>query len=281
MGILLSSGKRDLIFEPLWTNLTGMLGFSDESLPNIDLSRLGAFITNPISLYPRSPAHLPRVLPFPGGFLLHTGHPNPGLSAIIRKHQRRWLELPCPVIVHLLGQNADEISRLVERTEEVEAVEAIEVGLEATDPDTASELTRAAIQCELPIIIQVPMNCSEDVASAIANSGANAIGLGPPRGSLPSSSGEMISGRLLGPALFPMALQAVVKLHNLLDVPIIASGGIYDINQVKSMLAAGASAVQLDSVLWTEPEKILSADLVTGNQPDSGYNQNMDVEGAR
>jgi dihydroorotate dehydrogenase (NAD+) catalytic subunit len=261
MGILLSSGKRDFIFEPVWTNLTGMLGFSDESLPTIDISRLGAFVTNPISLYPRSPAHPPRVLPFPGGFLLHTGHPNPGLSATIRKHHRRWMELPCPVIVHLLGQDPDEILRLVERLEEVESIAAIEVGLEATDLDTASQLTRVAVQCEIPVIIQVPMNCSENLASAIANAGANAIGLGPPRGSLPSPGGEIVSGRLFGPALFPMALQAVIKLLNLLDVPIIASGGIYNTNQVKTMLAVGASAVQLDSVLWTEPERILSAGL--------------------
>jgi dihydroorotate dehydrogenase (NAD+) catalytic subunit len=261
MGILLSSGKRDFIFEPEWTNLTGMLGFSDESLSTIDVSLLGAFVTNPISLYPRSPAHPPRVLHFPGGFLLHTGRPNPGLPATLRKHQRRWMELPCPVIVHLLGQDPDEISRLVEPLEEVEAVAAIEVGLEATDPDTISQLTRTAVQCELPVIIQVPFDCNEKFASAIANAGANAIGLGPPRGSLSTPSGEIVSGRLFGPALFPMALQAVAKLRNLLDIPIIASGGIYNIGQVKTMLAAGASAVQLDSVLWTEPERILSAGL--------------------
>jgi dihydroorotate dehydrogenase (NAD+) catalytic subunit len=261
VGILLSSGKRDFILEPIWTNLTGMLGFSDESLPNIDLSRLGAFVTNPISLYPRSPAHPPRVLPFPGGFLLHTGHPNPGLSATLRKHQRRWEELPCPVIVHLLGQDPDEISRLVEHFEEVDAVAAIEVGLEATDPDTISQLTLAAVRCELPIIIQVPFDCGEKFVIAIANAGANAIGLGPPRGSLPNPGGGIASGRLFGPALFPMALQAVAKLHNLLDIPIIASGGIYDIDQVKTMMDAGASAVQLDSVLWTESERILGADL--------------------
>jgi dihydroorotate dehydrogenase (NAD+) catalytic subunit len=260
MGILLSSGKRDFVLEPTWTNVTGLLGFSDESLSTIDLSRLGAFVTNPISLHPRSPAHFPRVLLFPGGFLLHTGHPNPGLSAILQRHERRWAELPCPVIVHLLGQDPDEISAMVEQIEEIEAVAAIEVGLEATVPETISQLTHAATQSEVPIIIQVPLDCSEELALAIAHAGAHAISLGPPRGSLPGPSGEIISGRLFGPALFPMALQAVVKLSNLVDIPILASGGIYNSNQVRTMLAAGASAVQLDSVLWTEPERILGAD---------------------
>ncbi|OGO19268.1 MAG: hypothetical protein A2Z14_12930 [Chloroflexi bacterium RBG_16_48_8] len=257
MGILLSSGKRDFFFDPACTNVTGMLGFSDETLHHIDLSRLGGFVTNPISLHPRNPARHPRVLPFPGGFLLHTGHPNPGFSHILRNHERRWKELPCPVIVHLLGQNPHELSQMLEQLEEVEAITAVEIGMETTDPDFASQLTNAALESELPMIIHIPMNCSEEIALAIAEAGANAIGLGPPRGSLPGPGGELVHGRLFGPALFPTALHAVSKYSLLLDIPIIASGGIFDSGQVKAFLSAGASAVQFDSVLWTHPEAVL------------------------
>jgi dihydroorotate dehydrogenase (NAD+) catalytic subunit len=258
MGILFSSGKRDFFLEPEWTNVTGMLGFSDESLPTIDCSRLGALVTNPISLFPRMPARLPRVLSFQGGFLLHTGHPNPGLSAILGKHQRRWKDLPCPVIVHLLGQTVHDIREMVERLEEVEAVAAIELGLEATDPDSVSQLTAAALQGELPVIIQVPVDCSEELLLAIVGAGAKAIGLGPPRGVLPGPNGELVSGRLFGPAIFPIALQAAYKWNQMLDIPVIASGGIYSTHQLSSILAAGASAVQLDTILWTDPEGILN-----------------------
>jgi dihydroorotate dehydrogenase (NAD+) catalytic subunit len=263
MAITLSSGKRDFILDPILTNVTGMLGFSDESIPTIDLSRLGAFVTNPISLNPRTPARPPRVIPFHGGFLLHTGHPNPGLSAILRKHQDRWKKLPCPVIVHLLGQDPYELSGMIESLEDVEAVAAIEIGLETADADTASQLTLAALQSELPVVIQVPLDCSENVVMAIADSGANAIALGPPRGSLPGPRAEIVSGRLFGPALFPTALQAVFKWSTLLDNPVIASGGIYDSSQMKTMLAAGASAVQLDGILWTEPESVLDAGILS------------------
>ena len=261
MGILLSSGKRDFFFEPVWTNVAGMLGFSDESLPTVDLSRLGAFVTNPISLHPRTPARPPRVLTFQGGFLLHTGHPNPGISSVLRKHQRRWKELPCPVIVHLLGQDPSELSSLVERLEEVEAIAALEIGLEATDPNTVSQLSHAALLGELPVIIQVPLDCSENIIQAIVDAGAKAIGFGPPRGSLPGPGGEIVNGRLFGPALYPTALQAVSKWSSRLDIPIIASGGIYNSEQLNSMLVAGASGVQLDTVLWTEPDTIFSTDI--------------------
>lgn len=257
MGILLSSGKRDFVLDPVWTNVTGTLGFSNESLHTIDLSRLGAFVTNPISLTPRSPARPPRTLTFQGGFLLHTGHPNPGLSRVLRHHHRHWQELPCPVIVHLLGQNPSDISCMLERLEDVECVAAIEMGMEPTDSDTVSQLTIAAVESELPVIVQVPMDCREDIVYAIVDSGAIALGLGPPRGSLPGPEGKLISGRLFGPALFPYALHVVSRLSPLLEIPLITSGGLYDNNQVKAMLEAGASAVQFGSVLWTHPESVL------------------------
>jgi len=258
MGILLSSGKRDFILDPILTNVAGTLGFSDEAAHNVDLSYLGAFITNPISLNPRTAARPPRTLPFPGGFLLHTGHPNPGFQRVIRQHQRRWGDLLCPVIVHILGQSPSEVAKMVEGLEDVEAVVAVELGLEASDPDTLSDLTTAAVMGELPVIAHVPLDCSEELVLAIINAGANALSLGPPRGCLPVSGGGIVSGRLFGPALYPLALKAVSKLSELIEVPLLASGGIHNHDQIKALLEAGAQAVQLDSVLWTEPERVLS-----------------------
>jgi len=257
MGILLSSGKRDFILDPVVTNTAGTLGFSDEALHHVDLSSLGAFITNPISLDPRSVARPPRMLTFPGGFLIHTGHPNPGFHATLRKHEGSWEDLPCPVIVHLLGQSPSDITRMVEKLEEVEVIASIELGLEATDPDTVADLTTAAVMGELPVIVQVPLNCSEEIILSIVHAGANALSLGPPRGSLPGPGGEIVSGRFLGPALFPLTLNTVSRLREILDLPIFASGGISNQEQIKALLEAGAQAIQLDSVLWTEPEKVL------------------------
>jgi dihydroorotate dehydrogenase len=48
-----------------------------------------------------------------------------------------------------------------------------------------------------------------------------------------------------------MALKVVHELTQL-RIPTIGSGGIYDQGHVQAMLAAGALAVQLDSVLWRE-----------------------------
>ncbi len=75
--------KHDLTFEPPIMNAAGVLGFFPDRHGPIDWGMLGAFITNPISLSPRTPAHGSRFEAYPGGFLLHTGYPNPGLSLVI------------------------------------------------------------------------------------------------------------------------------------------------------------------------------------------------------
>lgn len=261
--LTLAAGKRDLTLTQPWTNAAGMLGFSDEARRLVDLARLGAFITNPVSLQPRSPASGPRLVGFPGGFLLHTGHPNPGLSEVIRRHRRRWAELPCPVIVHLLLRTPEEAAQMAERLEPIEGVAALELGLETMAPEHVAATVDMASASQRPILVRLPLGSSWEAAQAAALAGAAAITLGPPRGALPAPTGGILRGRLYGPALFPLALQAVSLLARQVDCPVIGSGGLYSSEALQAMLAAGAAAVQLDTVLWTEPETVL------GNPGDS------------
>ncbi len=255
----LSTGKRELLLQPPITNAAGTLGFSSEARRVVDLSRLGAFVTNPVSLAPRSPTSGPRLLDFPGGMLLHTGHPNPGLSRVLRDHAARWAHLPCPVIVHLLSDTPQDLARMVSRLETVEAVAAVEVGLRGQDPAMDAALVEAAARGELPIIARTPLTTSPEDAAALARAGAAAISMGPPRGALPAPDGSTITGRLYGPALFPLALQSVRRWVASLQVPLLAAGGIYTAEQRLALHGAGAAAVQLDAVLWTEPETLLEA----------------------
>jgi dihydroorotate dehydrogenase (NAD+) catalytic subunit len=54
---------------------------------------------------------------------------------------------------------------------------------------------------------------------------------------------------LYGPAILPLALAAVRTLRRQ-PLPVIAGGGVYRKEDGEALLAAGALAVQLDSVLW-------------------------------
>jgi dihydroorotate dehydrogenase (NAD+) catalytic subunit len=241
--------KFDLSINPPLMNAAGSLGFSPpSSVPELTAG-LGAFITNPVSLAPRSPAQNRGLQAFPGGFILHSGHPNPGLKAVIRRHAARWRRLKIPVIVHLLAQGEDEIAVMVQMLESLGGVSAVELGLPPeADKQLVSRLVRSAVG-ELPVLARLPLERLLELAEAAHRAGAAAISLGPPRGALPSSDGSLLSGRLYGPALLPQALAAVQALTR--DrIPVVGACGLYQPAHVDAMLTAGALAVQLDSVLW-------------------------------
>ena len=241
--------KCDLAFDPPLMNAAGSLGFFPNTHSPMDWSNLGAFITNPISLTPRTPAHGRRYIAYPGGFLLHTGYPNPGMSLVLRRYARNWSRSPVPVIVHLLARSAAEVAKMARRLETVEGVSGLEVGVVS---DASVEMVVALTQAacgELPVILQLPMERSVELAFRAIQAGAVAVSLAPPRGVFPVQGGEFVQGRLYGPAILPIALRTVQELTRL-GIPTIGAGGIYNQEQKNAMLAAGALAVQLDGVLW-------------------------------
>jgi dihydroorotate dehydrogenase (NAD+) catalytic subunit len=230
-------------------NAAGSLGFAPDVRSDISPESFGAFVTNPISLRARRSAFGPRLFKFPGGVLLHTGHPNPGLTSVIKNYAASWARSPLPVIIHLFLPKPEDVHKALPRIEELENVLAIELGIEAEM--TAAEVKELAVAAsgELPLIIQVGLHRAVELAEDAMEGGAAAISLGPPRGMLPGADGKLVSGRLYGPAQFPEALAAVVELTKS-GIPVIAAGGVETQAQGEAMLAAGARAVQLDIALW-------------------------------
>ncbi|MEX1248819.1 MAG: hypothetical protein WEA61_10095 [Anaerolineales bacterium] len=232
-----------------WMNAAGSLGFTPDARGPVSLEDFGAFVTNPVSLRARRASRPPRMLSFPGGVLLHTGHPNPGLNAAIKRYAAAWARSPLPIILHLLSAKPEELRKAVLRVEGLENVMAIELGIEADcSAGEAKELVRAA-QGELPVITQLPLHHAAELVEVVMESEVAAISLGAPRGALPGPDGKLVSGRLYGAAIFPMALESVRELAKL-HLPVIAAGGIESRAQGEAALAAGAMAVQMDIGLW-------------------------------
>lgn len=243
--------KYDLAFDPPIMNAAGSLGYAPDSRAPIEWSGLGAFITNPISLSPRTPSRAKRFLTFPGGFLLHTGYPNPGFSQVLRRYAGRWNRSPIELIVHLLARDAEQVEKMARRLESLEGVNGLEVGIDnQANVNMVTEFTQAACG-ELPVIVRLPFARSVELAESAIQAGALAISLAPPRGTMPVNHTEFMQGRLYGPAIFPMALKIVHDLSQQ-GMPVIGAGGICTREHINAMLSAGAMAVQLDSVLWRD-----------------------------
>lgn len=240
--------KRDLFFLKPIMNAAGTLGFAPDLHGDVALDRFGAFITNPLSLRPRKPAASPACIPFPGGFLVHSGLPNPGFRAAVKRYGRRWRESQLPIIVNLMADRPDETRQMVQALEGVENILAVELGFA---PLLASDIIALAVEMcrgELPLIVSLPAEQVLDLGPRLLNLGAAALSLSAPRGALPRDR-ELVTGRLFGPALLPRALDAVHSAARL-GLPVIGAGGVCTQADVEVMLAAGALAVQVDSALW-------------------------------
>ena len=252
--------KNDLTFRAPFMNAAGMLGFAPDPHAEVNSTlgegwyNPGAFVTNPISLRSRRPSAEPGMIQYPGGLLLHTGLPNPGLSGAIKKYARRWASTQLPVIIHLMADRPDETARMVRSLEGLENIAAIELGFA---PLLAADIILMAVEMslgELPLIVNLPFEQFLSLGPRIIQLGAAALSFAAPRGALPAEAGSqtesaLTTGRLYGPSLFPQSLSLLCSATRL-GLPVIGGVGIYNREQAGAMLACGALAVQIDTVLW-------------------------------
>ena len=249
--------KQDLTFSTPYMNATGTLGFAPDYRAPVPWDSFGAFVTNPLSLRSRKPTAKPTLVEYPGGFLLHTGLPNPGLNAAIKKYARRWADSRLPIIVHLMADRPDETMRMLESLENLDNIAAVALGFAPLLADDIILLTVEMCLGELPLIVSLPFEQVLSLGPRVVQEGAAAISLAAPRGMLTADNGLLTTGRLSGPALFPQALLTVRDAVQV-NLPIIGAGGVDSKQNADAMLSVGALAVQVDAALWN-PASIFSA----------------------
>jgi dihydroorotate dehydrogenase (NAD+) catalytic subunit len=246
----------------------GAFGFGDTYHDLVDLRVLGALVTNPVSLTPRDAARGQRIAVHGEhdagcGFVTHTGLPNPGVKRVLRQYRQLWERLPIPVIVHLIATTPAETARAAERLSGIPNVVGLELGLvDNITPQRALNLLKAACaEGDLPVIVRVPFTSVDALALLLADNGADTLTLiAPPRAVLPVSDApedrdarRYLRGRLYGTALFPLLLNILARWCSKLPVPVIACGGIASLQDAIACLELGATALQVDALLWRDP----------------------------
>jgi dihydroorotate dehydrogenase (NAD+) catalytic subunit len=243
-----------LLPNPLMT-AAGCFGYGPEYTGLVDISRLGAIVTNPVTLRPRRGASQPRLAETPGGFVLNTGNQNPGVRRVIQRYAGVWKRLGVPVIVHLAPDDPGALARTARALETTGVVAGLEVGLpEDVSPADAAGLVAAAHESELPLLVKLPLARAAETAVACVEAGADALVVGaPPVGAAIHPSGQVVTGPLYGPSLHPLALHALLAVRPLVDVPLVGCGGVHTVEDVRAFFGVGAAAVQVDSAVFADP----------------------------
>jgi dihydroorotate dehydrogenase (NAD+) catalytic subunit len=227
---------------------------------------LDAFVTKTVTPLPREGNPPPRIAETDGGMLNSIGLQNPGIEAFLAENVPRLRELGVPIWVSVGGFSAADYAVICELLDEREEVDTIELNLSCPNveeaPETAAELVSAARAATSKTLYAKLSPATWDVAEsarAVAAAGADGLSLintirglaiDPVTGRSKLALGP---GGYSGPALRPIALACVYACSEAVDLPIVGMGGIGTGRDVRDFVAAGASAVALGTILFSDP----------------------------
>jgi dihydroorotate dehydrogenase (NAD+) catalytic subunit len=279
---------------------SGTFGYGTELSPFLDLTRIGGFVAKSLTPQPRIGNPPPRIAEAPAGMLNAISLENVGVEAFIAE---KLPALPegVTVIASVFGTAPDEYAEVCRRLAEVPQVKGIEVnascphvkagGIEfGQSPTVLADLIQtvraAAAQ---PVLVKLSPNVTSiaEMASVCEAEGADGISLVNAVQAFDVDIRTRRSvlrnglGGLSGPAIRPIALRMVWQAAQAVKIPICGIGGIATAEDAVKFLLAGATAVQVGTANYLDPEAALrGADGITADAAEQGFPRVADLTGA-
>ena len=252
---------------------SGTFGYGIEYGDVVDVQRLGAICCKGTTLRARIGNATPRVTETPAGMLNSIGLQNPGVDAVIEKYAHVWQGWRVPVIVNVAGESIADYVEVTRRLDGVPGIAGIELNIScpnvgkggiqfAIDADAAGSVTAAVRRAtDLPVLVKLSPNVADvrPIARAIADAGADALTAVNTLSGIavsPSRDRPMLGniyGGLSGPAIKPIALRIVYEVSQVVDIPVVAIGGVTELADALDFLAVGAVGVQVGTAIFADP----------------------------
>jgi dihydroorotate dehydrogenase (NAD+) catalytic subunit len=225
---------------------------------------LDAFVTKTITPEPRGGNEPVRIAEVDAGMLNSIGLANPGRDAFRSDVLPQLQALGVPIWVSVGGFSAEEYAETCALLDG-ESIAAVEVNLSCPNvdeaPESAAEIVaacRAATSLPLYAKLSPAVWDVREAARAVEAAGADGLSLvNTIRGLALGPGLEPVLGSAVGgysgPGLKPIALAAVYAAHSATSLPIVGMGGVSSGRDALELLAAGASAVALGTVLFFDP----------------------------
>ncbi len=255
---------------------SGTFAYGIELRDVVDLPALGGIVTKGLSREPMEGNPAPRLYETEAGMMNSVGLQNIGVRAFVSDKLPALRSIPTPVFANVFGFAVEDYVDVVKVLEDAEGLAGYELNVScpntkhggmvfACDPGLLSEVVaaaRAAISTRRPLLVKLSPNVTriQEVAKAAAESGADALSLVNTFVALAIDArtrqprlGNGFGG-LSGPAIKPIALRMVYEAAQAVKIPIVGLGGIATGTDAAEFLVAGASAVEVGTANFWEPQ---------------------------
>jgi dihydroorotate dehydrogenase (NAD+) catalytic subunit len=253
---------------------SGTFGYGLEFEPYLSLEKLGGFVVKGLYFHPREGNPPPRLVETPSGLINAIGLQGVGVKAFAEKVLPKLRGLDTAVIVNVCGGDVDEYVSVVEFLDRQAGIAAYELNISCPNvkedglcpalfPEPTFRLVKRVKSVSgRPVITKLSPNVTNivEVARAAEEAGTDAISLvntflamavdietRRPR------LGNTFGG-LSGPAIRPLALRLTFQVASRVKVPVIGMGGIMTGADALEFLIAGASAVEVGTASFVDPD---------------------------
>lgn len=251
---------------------SGTFGFGKEYEEYYDISKLGGVSTKGLTLNPKDGNEGIRLFETPSGLMNSIGLENPGIQAFIDNELDFLLSKDLITLVNIGGNNIEdylEAVRLISKTD----AQMIELNISCPNVKSggmafgiktcvAKDVVKKVRDItDKPLIVKLSPNANDivEMAKVCEEVGADAL-------SLVNTFNAMAidifrrkavfnnkTAGLSGPAIKPIALRMTYEVSKAVNIPVIGMGGIQNYKDVIEFIMAGASAVQVGTMNFTEP----------------------------
>ena len=252
---------------------SGTYGFGREYNEFYPISKLGGISSKGMTIREKAGNPPPRIAETPSGILNSVGLQNPGVDHFIEKDLPWLREQDTVIIANIAGATEEDYAAIAEKVNasDVDMVELniscpnVKAGGAAFGTSCAgAELVTALVRKHCPnkpLIVKLSPNVTSisEIAKAVEAAGADAVSL------INTLLGMRIDirtrrpilrnnkGGMSGAAVFPIAVRMVNEVYNAVKIPVIGLGGICTWQDAIEMTLAGASAIQVGTVMFTDP----------------------------
>jgi dihydroorotate dehydrogenase (NAD+) catalytic subunit len=253
---------------------SGTFGYGIEFAHLVNLNRLGGIVVKGLSLEPLEGAPPPRICETAGGMLNAIGLQNVGVRAFVAEKLPELRKFKTHIIANVFGHTVEEYAEVARVLEGAEGLAAYELNVSCPNTDaggayfgvdpvmTAKVVAAARRVSKIPLWAKLSPNVTDInvIARAAEEAGADALTIANtyPAMSVDFRTGKSrlgrVSGGLSGPAIKPITLRLVHEAFGVVRVPIIGLGGIESAEDVLEYVTVGASAVQVGTAHFADPQ---------------------------